>query len=95
VRHLPEEERRRVGAYYELGFGFAGAIGLFGVVGWLLDGKLDTTPILTVIGLAFGAVAGFYFLISRAFEIQRWRGDGDKSNNGSSEPSTKAPDVKD
>ncbi len=95
MRHLPEEERRRVGAYYELGFAFAGAIALFGVVGWFLDGKLETTPILTVVGLAFGAVAGFYFLISRAFEIQKRRGGDDKSENGSSKPSTKAPDVKD
>ncbi len=91
---LPEEDRRKIALYYGLPFGFAGAIAMFAGFGhWVLDRWLGTSPIFTLIGTLVGAVVGFYYLISRALQIQR-SGDEDDTKDGSSEPSKKARDGK-
>ncbi len=68
---VPEEDRRRIGAYLGLGWGFAFAVGLFVGLGWLLDGWLDASPIFTVIGVFVGGAAGFYFVVRQALDIQQ------------------------
>ncbi len=86
---LPEEDRRRVAAYYTLPFGFAGAVALFVGLGWLVDRWLDSSPVLTVIGTFVGAAVSLFYLVSRARELQGGGTDID-GNDGSSGPSTKA-----
>ena len=62
----PEDEEAQarlwseMGRYAHLGFQLALATGLFLAVGWWLDGKLGTTPLLTIVGAMGGAAAGFY-----------------------------------
>jgi len=69
--HEPNEEPRDAkkddngSGWYALasvGIEFAVAIGLFGWIGWLLDGRWHTSPWLMVIGLAIGFVVGFWML---------------------------------
>lgn len=91
---LPEEDRRRIGAYLGLGWAFAAAVGMFVALGWLVDDWLETGPIFTVIGMLVGAAAGFYYLVSHALAIERGGDDRDKDNQGSSGPSAKARDEK-
>jgi F0F1-type ATP synthase assembly protein I len=49
-----------MGRHAHLGFQMALATGLFLAAGWWLDGKLGTTPLLTIVGAFVGAAAGFY-----------------------------------
>ncbi|MCF6286244.1 MAG: AtpZ/AtpI family protein [Candidatus Hydrogenedentes bacterium] len=51
------------GRYASLGIQLAVSMCLFGWVGYWLDGKLETSPWLMIIGLMLGAGAGFYALI--------------------------------
>jgi F0F1-type ATP synthase assembly protein I len=46
--------------YSGLGLQLAGSVGLFMAGGWWLDGKLGTTPLLTIIGALGGGAAAFY-----------------------------------
>lgn len=46
-----------------LGIQLALSTGLFLLGGWWLDGKLDTAPLLTIVGAMLGAAAGFYSMI--------------------------------
>ena len=56
------------GVYGAVGFQLAGAV-VFGLLsGHYLDGKLNTSPWLAVIGLILGAAGGFYNL----FRILKW-----------------------
>lgn len=47
-----------------LGYGLTWALStlLFMMGGWWIDGKLGTTPLLTILGAFVGAGAGFYSL---------------------------------
>jgi F0F1-type ATP synthase assembly protein I len=45
------------------GLTIALSTGLFLLAGWWVDGRLGTTPLLTVIGALLGAAAGFYSLL--------------------------------
>ena len=45
------------------GLTIALSTGLFLLGGWWVDGRLGTTPLLTVIGALVGAAAGFYSLL--------------------------------
>ena len=49
-----------MGRYAHLGFQLALSTGLFLMAGWWLDGKIGTTPLLTILGALGGAAAGFY-----------------------------------
>jgi F0F1-type ATP synthase assembly protein I len=91
---LREEDRRKVAAYYTLPFGFAAAVALFVGLGWVVDRWLGTSPIATVVGTFVGAAVGLFYLVSHALEIQRGDGPDTKNQNGSSEPSSRAPDGK-
>ncbi|MSR37152.1 MAG: AtpZ/AtpI family protein [Gemmatimonadetes bacterium] len=48
--------------YSGYGLQLAAAVGLFMAVGWWVDGKLGTTPLLTILGALGGGAAGFYSL---------------------------------
>ncbi|HKB17366.1 MAG TPA: AtpZ/AtpI family protein [Planctomycetota bacterium] len=50
-----------------LGIEFAAAIALFGLGGYLLDGRLGTRPWLLVVGIFLGAAAGFVRLVRTVF----------------------------
>lgn len=49
-------------ALASVGIEFAVAIGLFGWIGWLIDGRMHTAPWIMVVGLAVGFVVGFWIL---------------------------------
>jgi len=59
----PDGVLTEMGRYAHFGFQLAFSTGLFLLVGWWLDGKWGTTPLLTVIGALMGAGAGFYSMI--------------------------------
>ncbi len=80
---LRDEDRRKIGAYLGLGWGFAFAVGLFVGLGWLLDGWLDTSPVFTVIGGFVGGAAGFYFVVRHALDIEKGGRAGEPGNDGS------------
>src|SRR5204863_3826793 len=50
--------------YSGYGLQLAGSVGLFMAGGWWVDGKLGTTPLLTILGALGGGTAGFYSLYS-------------------------------
>jgi F0F1-type ATP synthase assembly protein I len=52
-----------LGRHAHHGFQLAIATGLFLGVGWWLDGKAGTAPVLTILGALIGASAGFYSMI--------------------------------
>ena len=56
------ELRRISGEYMGHGLTMALATLLFLLVGWWLDSRLGTTPILSILGAFVGAGAGFYRL---------------------------------
>ena len=81
----PQYDRGKVGAYLGLGAGFAGSAILFAVLGMLLDRKIGTTPVFTLLGVFVGGAAGFYHLVRRAIALGE--GDGSKEQeNDTSEP---------
>lgn len=45
------------------GLTLAVSTGLFLLLGWWLDGRAGTTPLLTILGALIGAGAGFYSLL--------------------------------
>lgn len=67
--------------YLGHGLSFAASIALFLFLGWLLDGRLGTKPIFTIIGMFIGAGAGFYSLYHHLVVRPRSRdsdeGDGE------------------
>jgi len=50
---------KEIGQYLNLGFQLAVAVGLGIAIGYWLDKRLGTTPLLLLLGLSLGAVAGF------------------------------------
>jgi F0F1-type ATP synthase assembly protein I len=60
-----------MGRYAHLGFQLALSTGLFLLGGWWLDGKIGTTPLLTIVGAFAGAAAGFYSMIHQLTRSSR------------------------
>ncbi len=54
--------------YMELGVQLAGAMVIFGGIGWWLDGKLGTKPWLLALGCVLGATGGMIHLIRMALK---------------------------
>ncbi len=72
----------QVGYYSSLGLIIpAGAVGGFGL-GWLLDRRLHTLPLLAVVLCLVGAGAGIFDIVRILTRAER-RNDADKSNDGS------------
>lgn len=57
------DKLRTVANYTHVGITFAVTIVAFFFGGYWLDGKLDTKPILSIIGAFLGAGGGFYNLV--------------------------------
>ena len=81
---MPQDDRpgdvsRKVaadmGRYAGLGLQLALAVVLFLGVGWWIDGKIGTTPLLTIVGALVGAGAGFYSLYHHLVVAPRRRED--------------------
>lgn len=83
MQGLPEEDRRRIGAYLSLGTTYAFTILAFTGLGWLLDRWLGASPAFTLIGVFLGGAAGFYNLVRRVREIEKDVGVQKKKNGGS------------
>jgi len=95
-----DEEGRRSGPSEPLvalarfsGHGLTLAIstGMFLFLGWWVDGRLGTTPILTILGALLGAGAGFYSLLRdlmiRPEDGAAGEGTQDDGSDGSSDGS--------
>jgi len=63
------------------GLTLALATGLFLFLGWLLDARLGTVPLFTIVGALTGAAAGFYHLIQHLILLPRER-EGDEPKGG-------------
>jgi F0F1-type ATP synthase assembly protein I len=64
-----------MGRLAHLGLQLALSTGLFLLGGWWLDGKVGTTPLLTILGALLGAGAGFYSMIRQVQASSRGSGD--------------------
>jgi F0F1-type ATP synthase assembly protein I len=61
----PQAAWSGMGQYAGLGLQFAVAVGFFLWVGWKVDGRIGTTPLLTILGAFVGGGAAFYSLYRR------------------------------
>ena len=68
---------RRAGPYLGIGSTFLAAIAVFLFGGWWLDGKLGTSPWLTVLGAFLGIAMGFYSFFRTVLDQQRRDRSGD------------------
>lgn len=59
---IPPELSKEIGRYLEAGMQFGLSIIICFLGGWWLDGKTGKTPLFMIIGVIFGAGAGFYQL---------------------------------
>lgn len=67
---------KRIGTATTLGFGVALSLALMVGGGVWLDGRLDTAPVFTLIGLALGLVSAGYQLYELALLGQKDRENG-------------------
>lgn len=66
----PASEMRGWYSIAGVGFEFIAAVILFGGLGWFLDGRLNTSPWLLLIGCGLGFAVGLYLMVragSRSF----------------------------
>jgi len=65
-----------------LGLTYALAIIVYGLGGWWLDGKLDTEPWFTLLGVMLGAVGGFVWVYREVMSgAKRDREERDKGES--------------
>jgi len=62
---------RSIAPYLDLGWRFGLSVTVGGVLGYLLDGKLHSQPIGLLIGVMFGATAGFINLYQNVMRLTR------------------------
>ncbi len=60
-------DRKSILSFIDLGFQFAIAIALGVGLGYLLDSKLNSTPVFMVLGLLLGAASGFLNMYRAVF----------------------------
>lgn len=63
----------KAGPYLDASWQLIGAVGLWSLVGWYLDGKLHTTPWLLVTGAVLGVALGFYLFFRSLMAIGKKR----------------------
>ena len=63
--------RNDYGRYAGLGFSFAITIIAFSAIGWWVDGKLGTTPLLLIVGVFVGFGGGLMSIIKRVPPARR------------------------
>ena len=61
-REGPDPPLVAASRYSGYGLQLAASVGLFMAAGWWADGRLGTTPLLTIGGALGGGAAGFYSL---------------------------------
>ena len=54
-----------------IGFEFIAAVGLFGGIGWWLDGRLGTGPWLMIAGFGLGFATGLFLMVRAANQMFR------------------------
>jgi F0F1-type ATP synthase assembly protein I len=64
------------------GLTLALSTGMFLLLGWWLDGRIGTTPVLTILGALVGAGAGFYSMIQHLLLRPRKRGGETPGEDG-------------
>ncbi len=62
---------REVGPYLGLGLQLAATIVIFLLVGKWLDGEFNTSPVLMVVGVFIGAVAGLYSFLKTVISLNK------------------------
>lgn len=60
-----------LGEYSALGIQMVTTIGVFGVLGWWLDGKWNTEPIFLLVGCMIGVAGGIYLFIRAVQKINK------------------------
>ena len=66
-----------------LGMTYAGAVALYGFLGWWLDRRVGTLPLFTLLGVALGAVGGFVWINREVLRAQaREKRDRAESRRG-------------
>lgn len=63
----------------------------FLLAGWWLDGRLGTTPLLTIVGALVGGAAGFYSLLQHMLFLPRRRAEEEEKEAGAGEGDAAAP----
>ncbi|HEX2962161.1 MAG: AtpZ/AtpI family protein [Ignavibacteria bacterium] len=69
--NYPGRKYAEIGPYLGLGVQLAASIVLMFFLGYWLDGKLGTGPVLTIVMSFFGGFAGIYNVIKTVLEINR------------------------
>ncbi len=64
------EPNTALGAAFKLSTEFVVAVAVGGVMGWLLDGWLNTRPLFLLVLMTFGVAAGFIGVFRAAREMQ-------------------------
>lgn len=74
---------KNAATYTHLGFTLAACVllGFFG--GWFIDGKINTKPLLAIIGAFLGAGGGFFNLIRTLNQIEQPKNNNDHNNDAS------------
>ena len=62
---------RDIAPYLTLGFQLAAAVVLFFLLGWWLDTRYGTSPVLKLVGLVVGTVGGMIKFFRSAAELSR------------------------
>jgi F0F1-type ATP synthase assembly protein I len=85
-RDDPDSTLIALARYSGHGLTIAVATAVFLFAGWWLDGRLGTTPLLTVLGALTGAGAGFYSMLQHVLfmprEEERRERSGEKDDEG-------------
>lgn len=57
--------------YLGLGTQLVAMVAVFGIVGWFIDEKADTAPLLLIVFLLLGAIAGMYQFLRQITKLQK------------------------
>jgi len=84
-RKQDESNLSKYGPLLSSGLELAVSVGIMCVVGYFLDRHFGTTPWLMVVGIFFGAAAGFYLFVKTISSVEQSteeKGKSDKNVNG-------------
>lgn len=78
---MKKDDNKTAMKYMSLGMEFSSSILGFTFIGILLDKKINTTPLFTIIGLFFGFAVGMYMLVNISKKINK-SDKSDKNDEG-------------
>ena len=64
---------KELAPYMNLGVQIAVSVSLGALLGWWLDGKFDTEPIMILIFSFIGIIVGFYSFFKTVFDLEKKR----------------------